>query len=87
MMTPSKLLELVLIKKGIEMHLKNEILNEYVLKVLGRDEYLIGEFPFIQLQYVQDCLSQNVIPQFVTVHSTAMDGNDASAVGAVIKPI
>ncbi|XP_076265386.1 phosphatidylinositol 4,5-bisphosphate 3-kinase catalytic subunit delta isoform-like isoform X2 [Rhynchophorus ferrugineus] len=73
MTASSKLLELILSKKGIEVHLKTNVMHDYVLKVRGRDEYLVGEFPLIQLQYVQDCLLQNVTAQFVTIHATHMD--------------
>ncbi|KAF7275751.1 hypothetical protein GWI33_011304, partial [Rhynchophorus ferrugineus] len=79
MTASSKLLELILSKKGIEVHLKTNVMHDYVLKVRGRDEYLVGEFPLIQLQYVQDCLLQNVTAQFVTIHATHMDGIDNSS--------
>lgn len=40
--------------------------TNYILKVYGRDEYIYGDYPIIQFLYVQDTLSCNGTPSFVT---------------------
>ncbi|CAG9819182.1 unnamed protein product [Phaedon cochleariae] len=65
---PKKLLEMILLKRATIMNKKNERVNEYILKVCGQDEFIIGDYQIIEFQYIQDCISKDVIPTFVTLH-------------------
>lgn len=58
-------------KKANILNTRGERPHDYVLKVCGRDEYLVGDRQIIDFQYIQDCLSRDVIPVVVTmsVHS------------------
>ncbi|XP_030764150.1 phosphatidylinositol 4,5-bisphosphate 3-kinase catalytic subunit delta isoform-like [Sitophilus oryzae] len=66
--TPNKLLEMVLSKRATVLNIKNQKILEYVLKICGRDEYLLGYYPLLQFQYIQDCLSYSERPSFLIVH-------------------
>lgn len=47
--------------------MRGEPASNYVLKVCGREEYLFGDFPLIQFQYIQEMLSRDLVPQVMTV--------------------
>lgn len=64
---PSKLLEMVLNKKATSFNIKGEKPSDYVLKVCGQDEYLVGDYDLIQYQYIQDCVAREAVPTLVTV--------------------
>jgi phosphatidylinositol-4,5-bisphosphate 3-kinase len=64
---PNKLLEMILVKKANILNIRNERCNDYVLKVCGQDEYLVGDHHIIQFQYIQDSLSRDITPIVVTV--------------------
>lgn len=66
-MRPIELLENILGKRATLLK-RHERSSEFVLKVCGQDEYLVGDYPLIKFQYIQDCLSRNVTPTLVTVH-------------------
>lgn len=65
--SPSKLLELILNKKANLLHVRGEKPSEYVLKVCGQDEYLVGDHQLIDFQYIQDSISRDVTPTLVTI--------------------
>lgn len=67
---PLKFLELVLTKKSNIFNMRNERNGDYVLKVCGKDEFIIGDEPLINFQYIQDCLSYDITPVLVTVDVT-----------------
>lgn len=70
--TPNELLEMILAKRANVLQLKGERTHDYVLKVSGRDEYLVGDdYQLIQFQYIQDAIWREVNPTVVTmsVHS------------------
>ncbi|RZB77474.1 phosphatidylinositol 4,5-bisphosphate 3-kinase catalytic subunit delta isoform, partial [Asbolus verrucosus] len=64
---PNQLLEMILAKKANILNIRNERSSDYVLKVCGQDEYLVGDHHIIQFQYVQDSLSKDITPTVVTV--------------------
>ncbi|KAL1502865.1 hypothetical protein ABEB36_007943 [Hypothenemus hampei] len=65
---PIELLEKILVTKVKRLKINNEKVSEYILKVCGRDEYLLGDHPLNQFQYIQDCISERVTPSLLTVH-------------------
>ncbi|XP_060527773.1 phosphatidylinositol 4,5-bisphosphate 3-kinase catalytic subunit delta isoform [Cylas formicarius] len=65
---PTKLIEMILSKRANILKIKNERVHEYVLKVCGRDEYLVGDNQIIQFRYIQDCISKDITPTLLTVH-------------------
>ncbi|XP_064211138.1 phosphatidylinositol 4,5-bisphosphate 3-kinase catalytic subunit delta isoform [Tribolium castaneum] len=64
---PNKLLEMILAKRSNVLKIRYDRCNDYVLKVCGQDEYLVGDHQLIQFQYIQDSLSTDVTPIVVTV--------------------
>lgn len=36
--------------------------GDFILKVCGQQEFLIGEYPLIQFTYIQECLSRDSAP-------------------------
>ena len=36
--------------------------DDFILKVCGQEEFLIGEYPLIQFTYIQECLSRDIQP-------------------------
>lgn len=71
---PKKLLEMILAKKATILNRRNERTNEYVLKVCGQDDFLVGEYEIIEFQYIQDCISREITPTLVTVHVDRVPG-------------
>uniref|UniRef100_A0A8D9EW02 Phosphatidylinositol 4,5-bisphosphate 3-kinase catalytic subunit delta isoform n=1 Tax=Cacopsylla melanoneura TaxID=428564 RepID=A0A8D9EW02_9HEMI len=65
--TPTELLRMILNKKAITLHTSGEQTSDYVLKVCGQEEYLVGELPLLQFCYIQECLSRERTPVLVTV--------------------
>ncbi|XP_050305092.1 phosphatidylinositol 4,5-bisphosphate 3-kinase catalytic subunit delta isoform [Anthonomus grandis grandis] len=65
---PTELIERVLTKKAQWLKISKGRVLEYVLKVCGRDEYLLGDYPLNQYQYIQDCITEHVTPSFLTLH-------------------
>uniref|UniRef100_A0A6P7GNJ1 Phosphatidylinositol 4,5-bisphosphate 3-kinase catalytic subunit delta isoform-like n=1 Tax=Diabrotica virgifera virgifera TaxID=50390 RepID=A0A6P7GNJ1_DIAVI len=65
---PKQLLEMFLAKRATTLNIRNERVSEYVLKVCGQDEFLIGDNKIIEFQYVQDCISRNIMPTLITLH-------------------
>ncbi|XP_023030262.1 phosphatidylinositol 3-kinase 92E [Leptinotarsa decemlineata] len=65
---PKKLLEMILYKRATIMNTRNERVSEYVLKVSGQDEFLVGDNEIIEYQYIQDCLTRDIMPTLVTMH-------------------
>lgn len=58
---------MILNKKATSFNIKGEKASDYVLKVCGQDEYLVGDYELIQYQYIQDCVAREVVPTLVTV--------------------
>ncbi|XP_015181948.1 PREDICTED: phosphatidylinositol 4,5-bisphosphate 3-kinase catalytic subunit delta isoform [Polistes dominula] len=70
--TPYELLVLILNKRANTMMLRGEHPNDFILKVCGQEEYLIGEYPLIQFNYIQDCLAKDITPTLVTLNADSV---------------
>ncbi|XP_035228755.1 phosphatidylinositol 4,5-bisphosphate 3-kinase catalytic subunit delta isoform-like [Stegodyphus dumicola] len=64
-----ELLDLVLSKKGPSIGLQSHLAKNYVLKICGLEEYLVGPHPLSQFKYVQETLSNDKTPELVLVPS------------------
>lgn len=64
-------MDIILAKRANILNIRGEQTHDYVLKVCGRDEYLVGDYEMIQFQYIQDALLREITPTVVTtsVHS------------------
>lgn len=63
--TPDEVIKRILEKKQISANTRNENSSEFILKVCGREEYIFGDHPIINFQYVQDALSREETPTFL----------------------
>ncbi|ALC46695.1 Pi3K92E [Drosophila busckii] len=63
--TPLTLILNTLQKMSRSQMKMNDRANDYILKVSGRDEYLIGDHPLIQFLYIQETLSDAAVPNVV----------------------
>lgn len=72
---PLELVEKSLLKKAQTLKLTHEQPCNYVLKVCGRDEYLLKDYPLNQYQYIQDCISDHVTPSLLLIHVDKVPGN------------
>lgn len=61
-MTPSQLLEQIIIKKQLKLKNYRGRITDYILKICGQEEYIFGEYPLIQFLYIQDRLSRGETP-------------------------
>lgn len=68
-MTPHKLLVQILNKKANSLNARGERPQDFVLKVVGVDEYLVGEYPLIQFVCIQEQLAGEAAPTLVTVRA------------------
>ncbi|KAM4770719.1 phosphatidylinositol 4,5-bisphosphate 3-kinase catalytic subunit beta isoform 2-T2 [Rhinophrynus dorsalis] len=67
--TPMKLNELA-IRKRLTIHGRDEEEvdpEDYVLQVSGRLEYVFGDHPLIQFQYIRNCVMNKTLPQLTLV--------------------
>ncbi|XP_034975712.1 phosphatidylinositol 4,5-bisphosphate 3-kinase catalytic subunit delta isoform isoform X1 [Zootoca vivipara] len=46
--------------------------EEYTLQVNGKCEYLYGNYPLYQFQYIRDCLHRGLLPHLTMVHSASI---------------
>jgi phosphatidylinositol-4,5-bisphosphate 3-kinase catalytic subunit alpha/beta/delta len=65
--TPQQHIEIILRKQATSLNMRIEPASNYVLKVCGREEYLFGDYPIIQFQYIQEMLSRDLVPQVMTI--------------------
>ncbi|XP_015605201.1 phosphatidylinositol 4,5-bisphosphate 3-kinase catalytic subunit delta isoform [Cephus cinctus] len=65
--TPYQLLEQILTKRANTLMSRGERAGDFILKVCGQEEYLIGDYPLIQFNYIQDCLERDIAPILVTL--------------------
>lgn len=68
------MLAMILNKKVVTLNAPKEDAKNFVLKVVGQDEFLVGDFPLIQFMYVQEALSKDVLPTLVTIYATSVPG-------------
>ncbi|XP_054983836.1 phosphatidylinositol 4,5-bisphosphate 3-kinase catalytic subunit beta isoform [Sorex araneus] len=67
-MNPIKINELA-IQKRLTIHGKEDEVSpyDYVLQVSGRMEYVFGDHPLIQFQYIRNCVMNRTLPHFILV--------------------
>uniref|UniRef100_A0A2K6KMK9 phosphatidylinositol-4,5-bisphosphate 3-kinase n=1 Tax=Rhinopithecus bieti TaxID=61621 RepID=A0A2K6KMK9_RHIBE len=67
-MNPIKVNELA-IQKRLTIHGKEDEVSpyDYVLQVSGRVEYVFGDHPLIQFQYIRNCVMNRTLPHFILV--------------------
>uniref|UniRef100_A0A452SRA8 phosphatidylinositol-4,5-bisphosphate 3-kinase n=1 Tax=Ursus americanus TaxID=9643 RepID=A0A452SRA8_URSAM len=67
-MNPIKINELA-IQKRLTIHGKEDEVSpyDYVLQVSGRVEYVFGDHPLIQFQYIRNCVMNRTLPHFMLV--------------------
>ncbi|VVC95371.1 unnamed protein product [Leptidea sinapis] len=66
-LTPQQHIETILRKKANSLNMRGEHPRNFVLKVCGREEYLLGDHPLIQFLYIQEMLARDGVPQVMTV--------------------
>uniref|UniRef100_A0A674H0Q8 Phosphatidylinositol 4,5-bisphosphate 3-kinase catalytic subunit beta isoform n=1 Tax=Taeniopygia guttata TaxID=59729 RepID=A0A674H0Q8_TAEGU len=77
-MNPIKLNELA-IRKRLTIHGKeDEEVDpaDYVLQVSGRLEYVFGDHPLIQFQYIRNCVMSRTLPQLTLVEAGLFHGTE-----------
>lgn len=65
--TPQQLLQQAMQNASTEEQFLCHTVESLVLKVCGREEYLLEELPLLQYKYVQDKISEGRPPQFLIV--------------------
>ncbi|XP_016062555.1 PREDICTED: phosphatidylinositol 4,5-bisphosphate 3-kinase catalytic subunit beta isoform isoform X2 [Miniopterus natalensis] len=67
-MNPIKVNELA-IQKRLTIHGKEDEISpyDYVLQISGRVEYVFGDHPLIQFQYIRNCVMNRTLPHFILV--------------------
>uniref|UniRef100_G3VA95 phosphatidylinositol-4,5-bisphosphate 3-kinase n=1 Tax=Sarcophilus harrisii TaxID=9305 RepID=G3VA95_SARHA len=67
-MSPIKLNELV-VRKRLTIHGKEDEVDpyDYVLQVSGRLEFVFGDHPLIQFQYIRNCVMNRTLPKLTLV--------------------
>ncbi|XP_032088182.1 phosphatidylinositol 4,5-bisphosphate 3-kinase catalytic subunit delta isoform isoform X2 [Thamnophis elegans] len=53
-------------------HQKVSPVDEYTLQVNGKHEYIYGEYPLYQFQYIRQCLHQRFVPHLIMVHRSSL---------------
>ncbi|XP_063001290.1 phosphatidylinositol 4,5-bisphosphate 3-kinase catalytic subunit delta isoform [Elgaria multicarinata webbii] len=46
--------------------------EDYMLQINGKYEYLYGNYPLYQFQYIRDCLHRGLLPHLTMVHSSSI---------------
>nr|XP_022907614.1 phosphatidylinositol 4,5-bisphosphate 3-kinase catalytic subunit delta isoform [Onthophagus taurus]XP_022907621.1 phosphatidylinositol 4,5-bisphosphate 3-kinase catalytic subunit delta isoform [Onthophagus taurus] len=67
-MYPEKLLQICLDKRASNLNIHDVYVEKYVLKVFGQNEYIIGSYPLIEYQYIQEELLKDAYPVLVLVN-------------------
>jgi len=74
--TPHQFLQTILNKTALTLNSRGEQAADFVLKVCGQEEYLVGNYPLTQFQYVQDMLARDGVPTLVRVSVNSVLGKD-----------
>lgn len=64
---PLQLVAQILNKKSLTLATSGEQAQDFVLKVCGQDEYLVGDVPLIQFLYIQEMIARDLYPVVVTI--------------------
>ncbi|KAH9510277.1 Phosphatidylinositol 4,5-bisphosphate 3-kinase catalytic subunit delta isoform [Bulinus truncatus] len=62
--TPDEAVKKALNKRHTSTGAYIEDSENYILKVIGQEEYIYGDYPLIQFKYVYQCLVKKIAPQF-----------------------
>ncbi|GIY91475.1 phosphatidylinositol 4,5-bisphosphate 3-kinase catalytic subunit beta isoform [Caerostris extrusa] len=62
-----ELVSLVVKKKGPSIGLDTEYVNNFLLKICGVEEFLIGPYPISQYKYIRECLASDKTPELILV--------------------
>ena len=84
--TPFQLLTIALQKNATllgQYPIEADIASGYVLKVGGRQEYLIGPHPLSRFLFVREALSRDVLPSFVAVPMSSVVLDDPESRSSV----
>ncbi|KAJ8868086.1 hypothetical protein PR048_031895 [Dryococelus australis] len=73
-MTPRELLQSVLNKRSITLNSHDECVDDLVLKVVGREEYLVGDRPLMHFQYIREMLIRDACPLLVMMSISHVPG-------------
>ncbi|XP_026288763.1 phosphatidylinositol 4,5-bisphosphate 3-kinase catalytic subunit delta isoform [Frankliniella occidentalis] len=81
---PQQLITQILNKKSQNLAFSGEQAQNFVLKVCGQDEYLVGDVPLIQFLYIQEMIAKDCCPLVVTVSidSIPVDRENSNDVGS-----
>lgn len=82
-MTPHKLLITILNKKANILNKRGERPNDYVLKVCGQEEYLVGDYQLIRFLYIQECLMRDKHPVIITTAIENVPGKFCIIIGFI----
>lgn len=72
--TPKGLIVLILSKKAMNLQTQGKHPEDFVLKVCGREEYLIGQVNILNFYYIQECLTRDVLPELVLTSVDSVPG-------------
>lgn len=64
----------VIRKKELKHQLKGEQVGDYVFKVCGQEEYLVGNVPLVEFVYIQESLIKDVQPTLIVVNIRNVPG-------------
>ncbi|EDO42011.1 predicted protein [Nematostella vectensis] len=74
---PEELLVLVLKKRGAIMGVQDfDNPKDYVLKIVGRESYLLGEYSLLRYRYISECIAQGKRPQLSLVRRVSLGVNE-----------
>ncbi|XP_068136641.1 phosphatidylinositol 4,5-bisphosphate 3-kinase catalytic subunit beta isoform isoform X2 [Hyperolius riggenbachi] len=89
-LTPLKLTELA-IRKRLTIHGREDgdvDAEDYVLQIIGRLEYVFGDHPLIQFQYIRNCVMNSSVPRLTLVECCnvkKMFDEEMSAIELAVK--
>uniref|UniRef100_A0A0B6ZC56 phosphatidylinositol 3-kinase n=1 Tax=Arion vulgaris TaxID=1028688 RepID=A0A0B6ZC56_9EUPU len=62
--SPQEAAKIALLKRSSALGVPLEDPELYLLKVIGQEEFLYGDYPLVQFKYVYQCLVKNTAPHF-----------------------
>ncbi|XP_014289821.1 phosphatidylinositol 4,5-bisphosphate 3-kinase catalytic subunit delta isoform [Halyomorpha halys] len=66
-MSPTELMCEVLKKKALKHQSRGDHIGDFVFKVRGQEEYLVGNVPLVEFVYIQESLMKDVQPTLIVV--------------------
>lgn len=66
LINPTQLMDEIIQKMSTKIkNFRRKVMNDYILKICGQEEYIFGDHPLIQFIYIQDRLSRGEVPTVV----------------------